>query len=46
MRKLIFAALLLTAPLLATACNTVKGFGQDLEKAGSHVEDRAEDAKN
>lgn len=46
MRKLLFAALLLAAPLVAAACNTVEGFGQDLKKAGNHVEDRAEDAKN
>lgn len=44
MRKLI-AILLFVAPL-AAACNTVEGFGQDLDKAGQHVEDRAEQAKH
>lgn len=46
MRKLIFAALLLTAPLFTVACNTVEGFGQDLEKAGNNLEEEAQDAKN
>ena len=46
----------ITAPLIAfaaligvsslAACNTVEGFGQDLQKAGNHVEKRAEDAKD
>lgn len=43
MRKLI-AILFFAAPLVA-ACNTVEGFGQDLERAGNHVERRAEEAK-
>ena len=34
------AALLAVAFLLA-ACNTVEGFGQDLKKAGSKIEDTA-----
>ena len=46
MRKLLVAALILAAPLFAAGCNTVEGFGQDLKKAGNHVEDRAEDAKS
>jgi predicted small secreted protein len=34
------AALLVIGFLLA-ACNTVQGFGQDLKKAGSSIEDSA-----
>ncbi|HZY20359.1 MAG TPA: entericidin A/B family lipoprotein [Ramlibacter sp.] len=34
------AALLALAALLA-GCNTVKGFGQDLQKAGDKIEDAA-----
>lgn len=44
MRKLLIA-LVLAAPLLASACNTVKGFGQDVEKAGGALEDAAEKSK-
>jgi predicted small secreted protein len=27
-----------------SGCNTVQGFGEDLEEAGEHIEDTAEDA--
>lgn len=37
-------ALLLTASALAlSACNTARGFGQDVEAAGDSIEDTAED---
>lgn len=42
-------ALLLTLVLSSffmTACNTVKGAGQDVENAGDAVEDAADDAAN
>lgn len=29
-----------------TACNTMKGAGQDIEKAGDKIEDKAEDCKD
>lgn len=32
--------------LLASACNTVKGVGQDLESAGDAAEDVANDVAN
>ena len=35
-----FAALLVVAFLLA-GCNTVKGFGQDVQKVGDKIEDGA-----
>lgn len=37
--RLALAAALLT--LLGTGCRTVKGFGQDVEHAGSHIEESA-----
>ena len=37
--RLAFAAALLT--LLGAGCRTVKGFGQDVEHAGSHIEESA-----
>jgi predicted small secreted protein len=46
MRKIIFAAIALAIPLMTAACNTVEGFGQDLQKAGNNLEDEAQDAKN
>lgn len=39
--KTTFAFLML---LGVAACNTVEGVGEDLEKAGDHIEERAEDA--
>jgi entericidin B len=44
MRKLILLAVL-AAGLATTACNTVKGAGQDVQAAGAAVSDTAEDAK-
>lgn len=29
-----------------SACNTMKGAGQDIEKAGDKIEDKAEDCKD
>jgi len=44
MRKLIvFAAA--TAALLVSACNTVQGFGRDVQAAGSAVTSTAQDIK-
>ena len=45
MRKLIFAALIMAAPLVV-ACNTVEGAGKDVAKVGDHVQKRAEQVKN
>jgi predicted small secreted protein len=45
MRKLILAAALIAAPLLASACNTIAGLGQDAAAVGDAVSDAAEDAK-
>ena len=43
--KRITALLLLTLFLVGvlSACNTTKGFGQDLQKVGEKMEDAAED---
>jgi predicted small secreted protein len=44
MRKIIiFAAL--AASLAISACNTVKGAGEDVSSAGNAVSDAAQDAK-
>ncbi len=44
MRKLLIAVMI-AAPLLVSACNTVAGFGKDVSKAGGALEEAAEDAK-
>lgn len=44
MRKLILLAIV-AAGLATTACNTVKGAGQDVSAAGQAVSQTAEDAK-
>jgi predicted small secreted protein len=35
----------LSALFLATACETMEGFGRDVEKGGDNIEDAAQDAK-
>lgn len=42
MIKALLAALALPALLLASACNTVEGAGEDLESAGNAVQDAAD----
>ena len=42
--KLILLALL--AAFALSGCNTVRGVGQDVKKAGEVVEETAEDAQN
>lgn len=36
----------MTAMFGLSACNTMEGAGQDIEAAGSKIEEKAEDAKN
>lgn len=40
-----FIAVLLAATFGLTACNTVAGFGRDVEKVGGKVEGAAEDCQ-
>lgn len=44
MRKLIIAVLLV-APLMASACNTIAGVGKDVGAVGNAVSKTAEEAK-
>jgi predicted small secreted protein len=41
MNKLLLIALALVAVLGLSACNTMRGIGQDVQKAGSAIEDAA-----
>lgn len=46
-KKLSMLALLaMTAMFGLSACNTMKGAGQDIEKAGSKIEQKAKDAQD
>ena len=40
------ALLALACAAVLTACNTVKGVGKDVQKAGEKVEDKAQDCKD
>ena len=40
------AAVALFALLVLTACNTVRGFGQDVSKAGDQLEEAADEEMN
>lgn len=42
-RMLILNALVLSFAASIAACNTVKGAGRDLEKAGEEIQEEAED---
>ena len=41
MNKLLLIALALVAVVGLSACNTMRGIGQDVQKAGSAIEDAA-----
>ena len=41
MSKLLLIALSLMAVVSLSACNTMRGLGQDVQKAGSAIEDAA-----
>ena len=41
MNKLLLIALALVAVMGLSACNTMRGIGQDVQKAGSAIEDAA-----
>lgn len=45
MRKIFIAAVLIVTPLLASACNTIAGLGQDAAAVGDAVSDAAESSK-
>lgn len=38
MRTLLLLTLLAAAPIALSACNTVDGFGQDMERAGEKIQ--------
>ncbi len=44
MRKFLLAVMI-AAPLLAAACNTIAGIGEDVQAAGKAVSDTADDTK-
>ena len=47
MKRLISLVLLVAfSSGFLTACNTMKGAGQDVQKVGEKVEDKAEDCKD
>jgi predicted small secreted protein len=39
--KILLTSLIASFTLLLTGCNTVKGVGQDIQKAGEKIEDAA-----
>ena len=45
MRQIIFATLMLVLLGTNLACNTVHGFGQDVERVGEKTQDAADRAK-
>lgn len=45
MKNIIKTLAVASVALLATACNTVEGVGQDVESAGEKIEETANDNK-
>jgi predicted small secreted protein len=45
MRQIIFAILVLLLVGTTAACNTVRGVGQDVERAGEKTQDAAESVR-
>lgn len=45
-RTVLMFTLLCLAGLAATGCNTIRGAGEDIEKAGEEIQETAEDVKN
>jgi predicted small secreted protein len=45
MRPIIFTALMLLLLSINVACNTVHGFGEDVERAGEKTQDAADAVK-
>lgn len=46
MMKKFLSILALALFLPAAACNTIEGFGEDTQAAGSAIEDTSQDARN
>ncbi|KCZ57178.1 hypothetical protein HY29_00185 [Hyphomonas beringensis] len=46
MKKILIAALALSALPMVTACNTVEGVGKDVQAGGEVVSDTARDVKD
>lgn len=45
MRRIIFAVFMLVLLGTSAACNTVRGVGQDVERAGEKTQDAAESVR-
>lgn len=45
MQRMIFALLMLAILTAGSACNTVRGLGQDVERAGEKTQDAAENVR-
>jgi predicted small secreted protein len=46
MKSIISSLVLVSVCLMATACNTWSGFGQDLQKVGSKVQSQGDKVKH
>jgi predicted small secreted protein len=44
--KVLYLLALILMALTASACNTTRGFGEDVEATGDAIEDAAEDAQD
>lgn len=46
LRRLLLLLFIVSSPAALSACNTVGGFGEDVEEAGDYVEETADDVED
>lgn len=44
--KIFFLSIIVCVIFIISACNTVEGFGEDVQSAGEAIEDAAKDVKD
>ncbi len=46
MKNSIYLVFVMLLAMVVTGCNTMKGFGKDVERGGEHVQDAAQKTQN
>ncbi len=46
MKNSVYLVFVMLLAMVVTGCNTMKGFGKDVERGGEHVQDAAQKTQN
>ncbi len=46
MKNSVYLVFVMLLAMVITGCNTMKGFGKDVERGGEHVQDAAQKTQN